>query len=187
MQRYWLLKEDFPDFFNQFPDAQYTEQFDQPNYRLSASELENVFNFLKHHPKYPMDMLSDITAVDYLSGDYAERPNHTGREEDLYSMTRFDVVYHFYSTSANRRLRIIISCGGEAPELISSYPWWQAAHYLEREVYDMFGIRFKGHPDLRRILLYPEFVGHPLRKDYPTMGEQPRIDFRNPEKDNGRN
>jgi len=153
MAQYWLLKDDLKDFFEKFPNAEYLEEFDQPNIRISATDLSNVFDFFKDHKKYPMDMLLDVTAVDYLTSDYAERPNLTGREEDLY--------------------------------VISSYKWWQAAHFLEREVWDMFGIKFKGHPDLRRVLLYEEFEGHPLRKDYPTLGEQPRLPLRNPEQDNG--
>ncbi len=187
MEKHWLLKDDIEDFFEKFSDAKYEEAFDQPNIWVPAEKLSDVFDYLKNHQKYPMDMLLDITAVDYLTSDYAECPNLTGREEDLYSEKRFDVIYHFYSVSTNRRIRIITSCGGKNPEIISSYKWYQAAHYLEREIWDMFGIKFTGHPDLRRVLLYPEFEGHPLRKDYPTMGEQPRISLRNPEQNNGRN
>ena len=185
MKNYWLLKDEIADFFEQFPEATYWEQFDQPNIKVPKEKLAQVFDFWKNHKKFPMDMLLDVTAVDYLSSDYAEKPNLTGREEDLYSETRFDVIYHFYSVSANRRVRIITSCGGEQPEVISSYQWWQAAHYLEREVWDMFGIKFTNHPDLRRVLLYEEFEGHPLRKDYPLMGEQPRIKLRDPEREDG--
>jgi len=146
MAKYWLLKDDLKDFFKQFPHAEYSEQFDQPNIRIPNAD----------------------------------------REEDLYSDTRFDLIYHFYSVETNRRVRVLTPCGGEHPEVISSYKWWQAAHYLEREVWDMFGIKFTGHPDLRRVLLYEEFEGFPLRKDYPTLGEQPRLSLRNPEQDNGR-
>ena len=186
MKQYWLFKNEIKDFLSKFPGIEYSEEFDQPNYRVSPDSLEDVFDFLIKHKTYPMDMLTDITAVDYLSGDYAEKPNHTGREEDLYSEKRFDVVYHFYSTKKNKRIRVITTCGGENPELLSCYKWYQAAHFLEREIYDMFGIKFEGHPDLRRVLLYEEFEGHPLRKDYPLMGEQPRLPLRNPEQDNGR-
>jgi len=186
MQKFWLSKDEMKEFFDTFPQAEYNEQFDQPNIRVSAAELPKIFDYLKDNKKFPMDMLVDITAVDYLSSDYAERPNLTGREEDLYSLTRFDIVYHFYCMKKNQRIRLITSCGGETPEVISAYPWWTSANFMEREVYDMFGIKFTGHPDLRRVLLYEEFVGHPLRKDYPTMGEQPRLSLRNPEQNNGR-
>ena len=184
MEHYWLLKNDLEEFFTQFPQAKYFEKFGQSNITIPANDLAKVFDFLK---EYPMQVLLDITAVDYLTSDYAEKPNLTDREEDLYSETRFDLVYHFYSMTANKRVRIITQCGGEQPEVISSYKWWQSANFLEREVFDMFGIKFTGHPDLRRVLLYEEFEGHPLRKDYPIMGEQPRIPLRNPEQDNGRN
>jgi len=186
MEKYWLLKDELTDFFDRFPQAEYSEQCLQPNIRIPAAELSKIFAFIKNHKKYPMEMLLDMTAVDYLSSDFAEKPNLTGREEDLYSENRFDIVYHFYSVSANKRIRLITSCGGEHPQVISSYQWWQAAHYLEREIWDMFGIKFTGHPDLRRVLLYPEFEGFPLRKDYPTLGEQPRLTLRNPEHDHGR-
>jgi len=185
MASQWLLKDDLQAFFDKFPEATYQEQFEQSNVWIPANELGEVFDFLKNHEEYPMDMLVDVTAVDYLSSDYAEKPNNTGREEDLYSETRFDLVYHFFSFKKNKRIRILTSCGGHEPEVISSYQWWKAAHYMEREVWDMFGIKFKGHPDLRRILLYEEFEGFPLRKDYPVTGEQPRLPLRNPEKDDG--
>jgi len=129
MEKYWLLKDELEDFFKQFPKAEYLEQFDQPNIRIPAEYLGKVFDFVKNHKIFPMDMLLDITAVDYLTGDYAEQPNLSGREEDLYSKTRFDVVYHFYSVKTNKRVRIITSCGGENPEVLSSYKWWQAAHF----------------------------------------------------------
>ncbi len=185
MQKYWLLKDDLKDLFESFKMAVYEEQFSQGTVRIPPAELENLFNFLKNHKKFPMEMLTDLTTVDYLTSNYAEKPNLTGREEDLYSESRFDVVYHFYSMTTNKRIRIITSCGGEEPELLSCYKWWSAAHFLEREVFDMFGIKFNGHPDLRRVLLYEEFEGFPLRKDFPTMGEQPRITLRNPEQNNG--
>lgn len=186
MQTNWLLKDDLKKFFDKFPHAEYVEQFGQPNIRIPADDLPKIFDYLKDNKQYPMDMLLDVTIVDYLSSDYAERPNFTGREEDLYSETRFDVVYHFYCMDKNKRVRIITSCGGENPEVISAYKWWTSANFMEREVYDMFGIKFKNHPDLRRVLLYDEFEGYPLRKDYPTLGEQPRVPLRNPEQNNGR-
>ncbi|MBN1352162.1 NADH-quinone oxidoreductase subunit C [candidate division KSB1 bacterium] len=185
MTTQWLLKNDLQAFFDKFPNATYEEQFEQPNVWIPSEELSDVFEFIKNNKDYPMEMLVDITAVDYLSSDYAEKPNHTGREEDLLSETRFDLVYHFYSFSKNKRVRIITSCGGEHPEVVSSYKWWKSAHFQEREVWDLFGIKFKDHPDLRRILLYKEFEGFPLRKDYPVMGEQPRLEFRTLENDNG--
>ncbi|HEY4716884.1 MAG TPA: NADH-quinone oxidoreductase subunit C [bacterium] len=104
------------------------------------------------------EFLMDVTAVDY-----------PGREK------RFEVVYHFYSFINNYRLRVKVRVPESNPAVDSLMPLWSGANWFEREVYDMFGIRFSGHPDLRRILMYDEFVGYPLRKDYPLRKRQPRI------------
>ncbi len=97
---------------------------------------------------------------------------------------RFAVVYHFFSTAHKHRLRLVVPVE-EAPmeegpdkttsEVDSLTDLWRAADWLEREVWDMFGIVFRGHPDLKRILMYEEFEGHPLRKDYPVKKRQPLI------------
>jgi NADH-quinone oxidoreductase subunit C len=119
--------------------------------------LTKVIDFLKKDPQLLFDVLIDITAI-----DYPERK------------PRFDVVYHLLSLSFTRRLRLKVPVeDGEA--LDSLTPWWGSANWLEREVWDMFGIRFSGHPDLKRILMYEEFEGHPLRKDYPIHKRQPLI------------
>jgi NADH-quinone oxidoreductase subunit C len=107
------------------------------------------------------EFLMDLTAV-----DYPER-------ED-----RFEMVYHFYSLKTNLRLRLKAPVSGITPVVASLTPLWSAANWFEREVYDMFGIKFEGHPDLRRILMYDTFEGHPLRKDYPLKKRQPRIQHR---------
>jgi NADH-quinone oxidoreductase subunit C len=88
---------------------------------------------------------------------------------------RFAVVYHYFSLPLKHRLRIEVPLDGDEPELDSLTPLWACANWLEREVWDMFGIRFRGHPDLRRILMYDGFAGHPLRKDYPVNRRQPLI------------
>ena len=91
---------------------------------------------------------------------------------------RFVVVYHFFSLPLKHRLRLEVPVGEveEAePEVDSLTSLWAGADWLEREVWDMFGIRFRGHPNLKRILMYDEFVGHPLRKDYPVNKRQPLI------------
>ncbi len=180
----WLLKDDLKKLFEKFPNAKYAEEFHQGMVYIPAEELPVIFDFIKNDPNYVMSMLSSVTAVDYLGSRYAQKPNLTGREEEPLSPTRFDVIYHFYSVSTKKRLRIITSCGGEYPEVASSYPWWRSAHFMEREVFDMFGIRFKDHPNLKRVLLYEEFKGHPLRKDYAIDAEQSLIQQRNPEAPN---
>jgi len=108
------------------------------------------------------DMLVDLTAVDYLGCE-----------------PRFEVVYHLYATGPNQRLRIKAGVAEEAPEIASLVPLYASANWMEREVFDLYGIRFHGHPDLRRILLYDEFEGHPLRKDYPKERRQPLVGSRN--------
>ncbi len=118
---------------------------------------------LRDDPALRFDRLSDVTAVDY----YPQEP-------------RFAVVYQLHSLAGGHRLRVKVPVPGDDPEVASAVPLWQSALWAEREVWDMFGIRFRGHPDLRRILLYPEFQGHPLRKDYPVDRRQPLVPERDP-------
>ena len=124
-----------------------------------------VFEKLKSEPDLQFEMLIDVTAVDWMD-----------RREP-----RFDVVYQLLSLPHQHRLCVKIQVPEEAAEVESVRPLWSAAFFLEREVWDMFGISFRGHGDLRRILMYDEFVGHPLRKDYPLKAKQPRIPLRIPE------
>lgn len=124
-----------------------------------------VFKKLKDGDQFKMNMLIDVTAVDWMDQ----------REE------RFEVVYQLLSLTHLHRLQVKVPVGEDTPEVESLRPLYAAANFLEREVFDMYGIRFRGHGDLRRILLYDEFVGHPLRKDYPLRGKQPRVPLRIPE------
>ena len=117
-----------------------------------AASLKGEFGF---------DMLLDVTAVDW--------PERT---------PRFDVVYHFYSTREFVRLRLKTRVPGEAPAVDTLVGLYQAARFAERECHDMYGIEFRGNDDLRPILLYEGFVGHPLRKDYPKHHEQPLVPYR---------
>lgn len=128
--------------------------------RVKAPELLKVCQFLKEDPTMKFDMLVDLCGV-----DYPER-------ED-----RFEVVYLLHSMERNRRLRLKVALR-EGERVPSVQGVWKAANWLEREAYDMFGIRFEGHPDLRRILTWDGFEGHPLRKDYPVEGPE---EFRLPE------
>ncbi len=125
---------------------------------VARQALLRIMAFLKTDPRLRFETLLDVTAVDYLG----RRP-------------RFDVVYHLLSHDRHRRLRIKVRVDEAEPEVASLAELWHSANWLEREVWDMFGIRFTGHPDLRRILLYEEFQGHPLRKDYPIRRRQPLI------------
>jgi len=122
-----------------------------------------VFEALRDSSELAFNFLMDVTAVDYL-----------GRNP------RFEVVYHLYSMTHNQRLRVKIRVLEQDAWVHSLVGLWKSANWLEREAWDMFGIRFIGHPDLRRILLYEEFVGHPLRKDYPFDKRQPLTAERDP-------
>ena len=123
----------------------------QPEFVLTHS-LEDPYNF---------DMLLDLTCV-----DYPQKEN------------RFKMVYHLYSLIHNIRLRFKASLPSADPVIGSLTSLWKNANWLEREVFDMFGVKFDGHPDLRRIFMYDGFEGYPLRKDYPLRKEQPRIRLR---------
>jgi NADH-quinone oxidoreductase subunit C len=131
-----------------------------------AGSLE-VLRFCRDDPALRFDMLMDLTAVDWL--------RYPGREEGA----RFEVVYHLYSVAENHRLRVRVPVDEDTPVVASAVPLWASANWFEREVWDMFGIRFEGHPDLRRLLMYEEFVGHPLRKDYVINRRQPLIGPKN--------
>jgi len=123
------------------------------------SLLEIVF-FLKDKP-YEYNLLLDLTCVDFIGQD-----------------PRFEMVYHLYSLAKNHRLRIKARLSEKDLSIDSLTSLWNNANWLEREVYDMFGVLFKGHPDLRRIFMYDGFEGYPLRKDYPLRKRQPRIPLR---------
>ena len=130
---------------------------------VDRTALPELLGFALDDPALRFDMLTDLTAVDYLK--------FPGREDG----PRFEVVYHLYSLPHNHRIRIKVHVEEDDPVVPSATPLWPIANWFEREVWDMFGIRFAGHPDLRRLLMYEEFHGHPLRKDYPVNRRQPLI------------
>lgn len=117
-----------------------------------------VAAFLKNDPELDFNVLMDVTAVDYPG----EEP-------------RFEVVYQFYSLKRQARLRVKTRVPEASPELESLTIFWKSANWHEREAWDLFGIRFRNHPGLKRILMYEGFEGHPLRKDYPIRKRQPLI------------
>ena len=126
---------------------------------ISREGLLESFRLLKQDARTDLNFLTDLTAVDYL-----------GKKEP-----RFEVVYHLASVRAKQRLRVKVPVPETDPEVESLTPLWKGANWLEREVWDLFGIRFRGHPNLKRVLLYEEFQGHPLRKDYPVNQCQPLV------------
>ena len=158
---------------------------------LRPEFLLEIARFLKEDTALQMNLLVDLTAVDYstfgkspapaffASSGVAVRPSPLIPDEDPWpgppAKARFAVVYHFYSTVHKHRVRLVVPVEESEAELDSLTPLWSAADWLEREVWDMYGIRFSGHPNLKRILMYEEFEGYPLRKDYPVDKRQPLI------------
>ena len=126
-----------------------TEFLGQLSIRIARPRIREVCEGLKADSETPFDYLSDLTCVHYP--DNREAP--------------FEVVYNLYSISKNERVRLKVNTNGEGVESVTGV--WPVADWLEREVYDLFGVVFHNHPDLRRILLPPDWDGHPLRKDYP--------------------
>jgi len=128
---------------------------------IAPQKIVSVCGFLKYDQQFVR--LSSVTSVDW----YPTEP-------------RFEVVYHLHSMRLNHRLRVKIRVPEDDAVVPSVSSLWKAANWLEREVWDLFGIGFSGHPDLRRILMYEEFRGHPLRKDYPVTKRQPLVPERDP-------
>ena len=126
--------------------------------RVDASRITEVASLLRDDPELAFEMLTDLTCVDYLG----EEP-------------RFEVVYHFYSVAKNHRVRVKARVSEASARIDSLAPLYASANWMEREVWDLYGVHFSGHPDLRRILLYDEFEGHPLRKDYAKEKRQPLV------------
>jgi NADH-quinone oxidoreductase subunit C len=130
---------------------------------VERAAVLDVLRFCRDEPALAFDVLMDLTAADYLK--------YPGREDG----PRFEVVYLLHSLSHNHRIRLKVRVDEDDAVVPSAVDLWPIANWLEREVWDMFGVRFSGHPDLRRLLMYEEFVGHPLRKDYPINRRQPLI------------
>ncbi len=128
---------------------------------IHAHSLPKVAEFLKHDPELDFKLFESVDAVDRL---------HLAENDP-----RFEVVYFLYSLKRNEHVRLKVRVSEAQPELPSLVPLFRGANWWERFVWDFYGIRFNGHPDLRRILLYEEFQGHPLRKDYALRDRQPLI------------
>ncbi len=131
---------------------------------IKKEAILDVLRFAKEDHELDFNVLMDLCGVDYLR---------------MHKKPRFEVVYHLYSLARKHRLRIKVGVEEHNPEIDSAVSLWLAADWYEREVWDMFGIRFNGHPNLKRILMYEEFTGHPLRKDYPVNKRQPLIGPKN--------
>ncbi len=154
------LKVKFKDDITEF-----SKQFGDDVIRVKRESLLDIVGFLKKTP-HNFVMLLDLTCVDYMG-------------EDL----RFEMVYHLYSITNKTRLRIKIRLDEDDLKIDSLTSFWGNASWLEREVFDMFGVHFNGHPDLRRLFMYDGFEGYPLRKDYPLRKRQPIIPMRDEDAD----
>jgi NADH-quinone oxidoreductase subunit C len=139
-------------------------QFGDDTAVVDPQEWKNVSAFLRHDPALDFDLPVDLCGVDY--------PDR---------VPRMEVVMHLYSISMRHRVRLKARVGDEdmaGAELESVTSIWPGMNWLEREVFDMSGVRFRGHPDLRRILMYPEFEGHPLQRTYAADRTQPLVAYR---------
>jgi NADH-quinone oxidoreductase subunit C len=146
---------------NRFGDLPTSEFRGATRVVVSRDQLLDVMRLLKEQQGF--DLLVDVTCVDYLNFRDAK--------------DRFGLVYLLASTATNERITIRVYLNEPDLHVPSVYSVWKGADWLEREVYDMFGIQFDGHPDLRRILMPEEFAAFPLRKDYPMQGRGERHNF----------
>lgn len=136
--------------------------------RITRPNMLDFFRLLKLDAELSFNLLISVTVVDWMD-----------KRDD-----RFEAVYHLLSLKNHFRLRVKIDVPEEDAKVDSICSLWSGANFMEREAWDMYGVTFTGHPDLRRILTYDEFKGHPLRKDYPVQAKQPRIPLRAPEVEN---
>jgi NADH-quinone oxidoreductase subunit C len=132
---------------------------------LKPEFWKDAARFLRDDSACQCDYFVDLSAVDF--------PDRTDEEGG-----RFEVYCILHSIAKKHRIRIKVRALGTDPEVDSLIGVYEGANWQERECFDMFGVKFRGHPDLRRILMYPEFQGHPLRKDYPANKTQPLVPYR---------
>jgi len=136
---------------------------EQQSFYVRPEVLLDTCQALKEHESLKVNFLADITVVDWLGDEY----------ESAYG--RFEVVYNLYSLEHSYRFFLKVFLPADKPELASLTPIWNGANWMEREVWDLFGVTFVGHPDLTKILTPDDLEGHPLRKDFPLTYEQPHF------------
>jgi NADH-quinone oxidoreductase subunit C len=151
------IKEKFAENFIRIEEFR-----DQITVVVDSSAVYDVLEFLKKDREFLYEYLVDTAGVDYLH---------------LEEVERFGIVYLLYSYLTNRRIRVKTFVPEDKLQVKTITTLWKSADWMEREIYDMFGIKFEGHPDLRRILNADYFKYHPLRKDYPLQGRGEREDF----------
>ncbi|EKD41315.1 MAG: NADH-quinone oxidoreductase subunit C [uncultured bacterium] len=144
------IKNKFPKYF-----VAAHSDFGDETISIVREGIVEVMTYLKNHPQTPFNLMLDLCGVDYLG----ETP-------------RFEVVYHLYALESHTRLRIKSRVPEEDAVVSSVIHLWPAVDWYEREAWDMLGIKFHGHPKMKRLLMWEEFEGHPLRKDYPINKRQ---------------
>jgi len=176
------IEERFPEQIRRVPSS-----CGELTYEVGREDLHDVATALRNDADFGFDMLMDVCGVDYLTygADEWLTTEATGTgysrgvsrravildESDEFDPRRFAVVYHLLSLQHNMRLRLRVFTGtGNPPMVRSVVDIWNSANWFEREAFDLFGILFEGHPDLRRILTDYGFIGHPFRKDFPLIG-----------------
>ncbi len=175
-------------------DARFAEKLEriesscgELTYELARDDLIEVATVLRDDEEFGFEQLMDVCGVDYLTYGVGEWTTYSATESgfsrgverepvildeaDTFDPRRFAVVYHLLSLQNNVRVRLRVFPGEENPPVIPSVvDVWNSANWFEREAFDLFGILFEGHPDLRRILTDYGFIGHPFRKDFPLIG-----------------
>lgn len=152
-------------------------------FELPAADVRDACRTLRDEEPFRFEQLMDVCGVDYLgygedewltqratATGFARGANRRDWDIEAHKTPRFAVVYHLLSIRHNQRLRLRAYCPGDPPLMDSVTDIWASANWFEREAFDLFGILFNGHPDLRRILTDYGFVGHPFRKDFPLSG-----------------
>ncbi|AEH45487.1 NADH (or F420H2) dehydrogenase, subunit C [Thermodesulfatator indicus DSM 15286] len=145
-----MLKENFPDEI-----IEEGESAGQPYVVVKKEKIVEILRFLHDKPELLFDHLADLTAVDWFKK----------------KTPRFEIVYNLFSIRYKQFLRVKAQVSEEDPQIDSVTSIWKVANWFEREVYDMFGITFKGHPDLRRLIMPEDWQGYPLRKEHPLALE----------------
>ena len=164
-----LLEDRFGD------DILHVKQFaGETTIIVQPENVPAALKFLKETTGLMYNFLSDISAVDYYPNDYGD--SYDGEEKN-FRPERFGVAYHLYSMLYNRRIRLKTFAMEEEPVVPTSVDLWVGADWLEREIADMMGIRFDGHPDPRRLLMPDDWDGHPHRRDYPLGYETIQFSF----------
>ena len=158
--------------------------YDELTLEVSIENLINVLKTLRDHDDFQFEQLIDVAGVDYLtygqdewstegatSSGFERGRNTKNKASVAWIKPRFAVVYHLLSVTLNHRIRIKVFVEEESLRIPSVVGIWSTANWFEREAFDLFGLLFEGHPDLRRILTDYGFIGHPFRKDFPVIGE----------------